>query len=121
MNANSLDSHTRKLIRKRFSQVLTQFLLIGAALFISAGSLDWIWAWVYLALGLACTLIAAPIMLHKNPEVIAERAEIKEDTKRFDRAFMIYSLVLTLVMYITAGLDYRFGWTDYYPLYFYLV
>jgi len=121
MNTNRLDRHTRKLIRKRISQVLSQFLLIGVILFITAGSLDWVWAWVYLAVGLTSTLIATPIMLSKNPEVIAERAEIKKDTKQFDRTFMVYSLILTLGMYITAGLDYRFGWTDYYPLYFYLV
>jgi len=121
MNPNGLDSQTRKLIRKRISQVIIQFLFIGVILFLSAGSIDWVWAWVYLALGLTSTLIATPVMLRKNPEVIAERAEIKKDTKRFDRIFMIYSLVLTLGMFIAAGLDYRFGWTDNYLLYFYLI
>ncbi len=121
MNANGLESRNQKLIQKRILQVLIQFIFMGAILFLSAGSLDWVWAWVYLALGLASTLIATPVLLRKNPEVIVERAQIKEDTKQFDRIFSIYSLILTLAMLITAGLDYRFGWTDNYPIYLFLV
>lgn len=121
MNANGLESRNQKLIQKRILQVLIQFIFMGAILFLSAGSLDWVWAWVYLALGLASTLIATPVLLRKNPEVIVEHAQIKEDTKQFDRIFSIYSLILTLAMLITAGLDYRFGWTDNYPIYLFLV
>ncbi len=35
-------------IRKRASQLIFIIFLMGALMFISAGRLDWIWAWIYL-------------------------------------------------------------------------
>ncbi|GAG87355.1 unnamed protein product, partial [marine sediment metagenome] len=109
MNAETKNNHMQKLIVKRLIQVAIQFFMLAAILFISSGQLDWIWAWVYLIVGLSGTLIATPIMLRTNPEVIAERAEIKKDSKGWDKTFGKISMTVTLAMLIVAGLDQRFG------------
>jgi len=48
--ANGKSDLTRK-IRKRMVQVVVQFLVLAAILFISSGRLDWVWAWAYLGVG----------------------------------------------------------------------
>jgi hypothetical protein len=121
MNTETNNNHMQKLIVKRLIQVAVQFFLVAAILFLSSGQLDWFWAWVYLIVGLSGTLIATPIMLRTNPEVIAERAEIKENVKGWDKTFGKYSMTVTLAMLVVAGLDQRFGrvgiriptWTAY--------
>jgi len=112
MNADTKNNHMQKLIVKRLIQVAVQFFILAAILFISSGQLDWLWAWVYLIVGLSGTLIATPIMLRMHPEVIAERAEIKENVKGWDKTFGKYSMTVTLAMLVVAGLDQRFGWSD---------
>ena len=111
MNAETKNNHMQKLIVKRLIQVAVQFFMLTAILLLSSGQLDWKWAWVYLIVGLSGTLIATPIMLRMNPEVIAERAETKKDSKGWDKTFGKYSMTVTLAMLVVAGLDQRFGWS----------
>jgi len=66
-------------IRKRMIQVIVQFLLITAILFVSSGRLEWMWAWVYLGVSAGIGMINLMIM---SPELIAERGEIKENAER---------------------------------------
>ena len=116
MNAETKNNHMQKLIVKRLIQVAVQFFMVAAILSLSSGQLDWLWAWVYLIVGLSGTLIATPIMLRTNPEVIAERAEIKENVKGWDKTFGKYSMTVTLAMLVVAGLDQRFGLSYGFPL-----
>ena len=44
---------------RRSVQVLVSVLIIGALLFLSAGRLDWLWAWLFLAGWLIVLLVSA--------------------------------------------------------------
>jgi len=105
--SNGKSDLTRK-IRKRMLQVLVQFLILAAILFISSGRLDWMWAWAYLGVGVSILAINVLVM---SPELIAERSEIKEDVKGWDRVLGILIGVLTLGALVVIGLDARFGWS----------
>jgi len=105
--SNGKSDLTRK-IQKRMVQVMVQFLIIAAILFISSGRLDWVWAWAYLGVGVGILAINVLVM---SPELIAERGEIKENVKAWDRVLSIIISVLTLGGLIVAGLDERFGWS----------
>ncbi len=98
-------------ILKRLGTVTLFLVVIAAILFLSAGRLDWTWAWVYLGICLVSVLINAPIMLCTSPETIAERGELKM-TQKWDR---VISGLIALAMYfalpLVAGVDVRFGWT----------
>jgi len=96
---------------RRIVQVLVSVLLIGALLFLSAGRLDWLWAWLFLAGWLLLMLMAAFVM-RKSPGLINERGRRAENIKGWDKVLMgIYSLVLFTVP-VVAGLDaVRFGWS----------
>jgi len=104
---NGKSDLTRK-IRKRMLQVVVQFLILAAILFISSGRLDWVWAWAYLGLGV---IILAINVLVMSPELIAERGEIKENIKPWDRVLTTLIILPTLGAPIVAGLDERFGWS----------
>jgi len=90
-------------------QVVVQFLVLAAILFISSGRLNWVWAWAYLGVGVGILAINLLVM---SPELIAERGQIgKEDIKGWDRVLTTLSILPTLGTPIVAGLDERFGWS----------
>jgi protein-S-isoprenylcysteine O-methyltransferase Ste14 len=95
-------------IRNRIIQVVVQFAIIAVILFLSSGRLDWVWAWVYLAVGVLILMINAKVL---PPELIAERGEIKEDAEPWDRWISLPIGIFTLGTFVIAGLDQRFGWT----------
>lgn len=98
-------------ILKRGSQIGIQMLLTAAVLFISSGRLDWWMAWVYLGIYAVGVSANAAILMRINPELIAERAEDREFTKRWDRILATLWGLLSLVALLIAGLDMRFGWS----------
>jgi protein-S-isoprenylcysteine O-methyltransferase Ste14 len=114
MNANASvnqpneKSDLTSRVRKRMLQVVVQFLILAAILFIASGRLDWVWAWAYLGVGVGIVAINALVL---PPELIAERGQIKEDTKSWDKVLGILLITPTLGTLIVAGLDKRFGWS----------
>jgi protein-S-isoprenylcysteine O-methyltransferase Ste14 len=114
MNANASvnqpneKSDLTSRVRKRMLQVVVQFLILAAILFIASGRLDWVWAWAYLGVGVGIVAINALVL---PPELIAERGQTKEDTKSWDKVLGILLITPTLGTLIVAGLDKRFGWS----------
>jgi len=104
-------------IRKRFTQVIVQTLLMGAILFISAGTLNWPMAWLLIGFYVAMLAVNAILMLRFSPEMVAERAEIKEGTKSWDRVLTSLGALLWLLILLVTGLDKRFGWSPEILLY----
>jgi protein-S-isoprenylcysteine O-methyltransferase Ste14 len=98
-------------ILKRVWTVTIFFALIAAILFLAAGRLNWMWAWVYLGVCLVSVLINASIMLRTSPETIAERGRPQE-TKDWDKVVGgLWSVAIYFALPLVAGLDVRFGWT----------
>jgi len=116
MNANASvnqpneKSDLTSRVRKRMLQVVVQFLILAAILFIASGRLDWVWAWAYLGVGVGIVAINALVL---PPELIAERGQIKEDTKSWDKVLGILLITPTLGTLIVAGLDKRFCSSPY--------
>lgn len=96
---------------KRIVQVVVSVLIIGVLLFLSAGRLDWLWAWLFLA-GWLILLLASAVVMMRYPDLINERGRRAENIKGWDKVLMgIYSLVLFTAPAV-AGLDaVRFGWS----------
>jgi protein-S-isoprenylcysteine O-methyltransferase Ste14 len=104
-------------IRKRLTQLVIQTLFLAAVLFISAGRLDWVAAWVYLALFVFGLPVNGYLLYRRSPELIAERAEVKEGTKDWDRVLsIIYGLLAGVGLQLVAGLNARFGWAPQVPI-----
>jgi protein-S-isoprenylcysteine O-methyltransferase Ste14 len=105
-----------RLIAKRFVEVAVGTLVLTVMLFASSGRIDWVWAWAYVAVSMGVVVINTLIFLPRNPELIAERAEAKENTKGWDRAFTKIFLVPYFGTFLVAGFDIRFGWSPRFAL-----
>jgi protein-S-isoprenylcysteine O-methyltransferase Ste14 len=108
-----LPMHTRQIIRVVLGFAL-YLLLVPALLFVSAGTIAWPMAWVYVVLLLASTLGSRLIVLRRNPDTLRERAGFtsSEGTKSWDR-FLVMAVGLygPAATFVVAGLDHRWGWS----------
>jgi protein-S-isoprenylcysteine O-methyltransferase Ste14 len=118
MNATTSGTDTSEATEKTFPawqafvRVTVFVLIMGALLFIPAGRLDWLMAWVYLVVYVANSTFGLVFMLSKHPDLISERAEAPGDAKDWDKALSTILIVLTLLVpLLIAGLDVRFGWS----------
>ena len=84
-------------------------LLFGLLLFASAGRVDWMRAWVYLAVVLLGELLTAVVLRAVNPEILERRGNMAKDAKTYDRVFVVLWLVLSFVTPVVAGLEVRWG------------
>lgn len=96
---------------KRGLELVASLVLQGAILFISAGRLDWVMAWVYIAIYLGVVSINSMVLIPRNPELIAERGQPKENTKDWDKTISGLVGVAFLGSLVIAGLDVRFEWS----------
>ena len=96
-----------------FIQAISKFafglLLVGALLFIPAGSFDYWQAWLLIGVLFIPMFIAGLIMMKKNPDLLRKRLNAKEE-QRDQKEVVAFSGLMFLAAFITAGLNYRFGW-----------
>ncbi len=99
---------------KAILRFLMYLLLMPMTLFIAAGTLYWAWGWIYVVISIAFTGISRIMAFRKNPEMLKERARSleAENVKSWDKAILLSGAILgPLVIYVVAGLDYRFSWS----------
>lgn len=87
-------------------------LLIGAVLFLSAGTLQWQHGWWFMAVFLFLTLVAIKLLWRVNPEIFAARRHLTgQGTKGWDVVLLWILLGSFLAILVVAGLDGgRFHW-----------
>jgi protein-S-isoprenylcysteine O-methyltransferase Ste14 len=98
-------------VAQRGLQVLAVLVIYGLVLFVSAGRLDWLAAWVYLGLYAAMIVVNMSLILPKNPEMIAERGKARADGKSWDKQLTGLAGVFMLAGLAVPGLDLRFQWS----------
>lgn len=89
---------------------------MGVALFWSAGTLNWWPAWAALAVMAFWTAAIAFIVFRTHTALLAERLGPRQGEKRWDAAIVAFEGLVTLLRYILAGLDQRYGWTGGLPV-----
>jgi protein-S-isoprenylcysteine O-methyltransferase Ste14 len=116
-NLNSMQSQVQKSGLNqaginRLIAVLVSTALIGALMFLCAGRLDWVAAWVFLGLSMVVFLTVGLYVVRKNPEVVNERGKGAEGAKTWDRILTLVYAAFMFGVYIIAGLDAgRFLWS----------
>ena len=100
-----------KLIVRYAIRETMGIVVMGVALFWSAGRIDWWPAWAALAVMAAWTIATAIVILRTNPSLLAERLGPRKGAKLWDTAIMSILGLAQLARYILAGLDQRYGWT----------
>lgn len=110
---HSLKPEVRRAVGRSAKQAVVGMAVYGLVLFGPAGRLDWGWGWLMLAV-LAGVMAAQPlVMLRLNPDVLAEREKglWNQGVKAWDKRITSLAGGLMFLVWITAGLDVRFGWT----------
>ncbi len=108
--ATIINSETRKPGLNRWGigrlvQVFVSTIVIGAVLFLTAGRLDWVAAWVMLAEYMLTVLTFGLFVARKNPDLINERGRIAANVKSWDKILVTLYTVMLIVVYVVAGLD----------------
>lgn len=94
-------------------QALTKFVVglvvVGCLLFVPAGTLYYPQAWWLVGLLFVPMLIAGVWLMINQPELLRRRLNAKEEQKEQKRVVALSGLIF-VVMFVVAGLGYRFGW-----------
>ncbi|MBI5711882.1 MAG: isoprenylcysteine carboxylmethyltransferase family protein [Chloroflexi bacterium] len=110
MNGDNIQPNTElnRALQKRVIQIGAALLVLATILFASAGRIDWVWAWAYLGTSVAIIIVNVFVMPR---ELIAERAQPKDNVKKWDKVITTVTIFPTLAMLFIAGFDQRFNWS----------
>lgn len=98
---------------KLFIQAILKFtagvILVGALIFLPAGSLDYFNGWLLMGILFAPMFLAGIVMMIKNPGLLKSRLNAKE--KQNDQELVVkLSGLMFFAGFIVSGLGFRFGW-----------
>lgn len=85
--------------------------LVGALLFLPAGSFCYINGWLFIGLLFIPMLLLGIVMFFKSPELLEKRLNTKE-TEKTQKGVVALSGMLFIIGFVIAGLDYRFSWSE---------
>ena len=108
-----METQMKKNIIIRARKDIIGILLTSIFLFIGAGRLDWTMGWIYVGMNFLGIFINQLVLISKNPEMYAARAQItREDTEKWDKVITSIFGPLLLILMLVTGLDAgRFGWS----------
>lgn len=108
-----MTKHDKKLaagVQKWWLKNIVGVVFIGATLFLASGKPNWGIAWVYLC-SIFAVIIANAIAM--DPSLLVERSELQEGTKKWNVVLASFVAIWgPLSIWLIAGLDIRFGWTQ---------
>ena len=84
-------------------------VLVGALIFLPAGTLDFPGGWLLMTILFVPMLLAGIVMMIKNPALLKSRLDAKETQTEQSQVVKLSGLMF-LVGFVLAGLDYRYGW-----------
>ena len=99
-----------RLLIRALLKFIVGFLLVGALIFIPAGSLTFVNGWVFIAALFVPMLILGAVLLVRSPELLEKRLKVGEK-QGTQKGVVAASGVLFLAGFVVAGLDFRFGWS----------
>ena len=101
------------LIVKSILGFLFLILVLALALFLSAGSLSYWQAWIYLAVFAVCTILITAYLAKNDRELLAGRVQAGPvaETQRSQKIIQGLASLFFIGLYIVPGLDFRFGWS----------
>ena len=101
------------MAKKLFFQALTKFVvglaIVMALLFIPAGTLSFWQAWLFIGILFIPMFVVGIVLMSCNPELLRKRLDAKEKEGE-QKSVVAMSSLLFVAMFVSAGLNYRFGW-----------
>ena len=100
---------TVKLFISAIAKFALGVVLVGALLFLPAGTFDYPQAWILMGILFIPMFLAGLVMMAKNPDLLKKRLTAKEKQKEQNLVVKLSGLMF-LAGFIVAGLGVRFGW-----------
>jgi len=90
-------------------KLIAGVLLIGLLVFLPAGSFAYWQGWLLMCILFVPMFIAGIFMFVKSPELLRKRLNTKEKEGE-QKAVVVMSGLLFIISFISAGMNWRFGW-----------
>lgn len=100
-----------RLLRIVLVRYVAVAILLAALLFVSAGSLSYWNAWLYMGALLIPMMFALVYLIVRDPVLLDKRMRIREKEEK-QKKYVKVSLVFFVLSFCIPGLDYRFGWSS---------
>ena len=100
---------TKTLFLSAIAKFAAGFILIGALLFLPAGTMAYPQGWLLMGILFVPMFLAGLVMMAKNPNLLRSRLDAKEKEREQSLVVKLSGLMF-LVGFILAGLSFRFGW-----------
>ena len=100
---------TLKLFFSAIIKFLLGVLLVGALIFLPAGTLNFTNGWIFMGILFIPMFCAGVAMMIKDPALLERRLEAKETRSTQDTVIKLSGLMF-IIGFVIAGLDYRFAW-----------
>ena len=98
---------------KLFFQAITKFLigalLVGALIFVPAGTIKFLNGWIFMGVLFVPMFIFGIYLMFKNPDLLKRRLNAKEKEGE-QKTVIALSGLMFMAGFVIAGLNYRFGW-----------
>ncbi len=109
----TMDNATRRRETVRWAvKIFASLLIYGGIIFLSAGRLTWTGGWIFLGVSALLQLLSGIVLLARQSDLLAERAQVRAGTKSWDRLLApLVALIGPLAIVVVAGLDTRFAWS----------
>lgn len=99
-----------KLFFSAITKYLLGLVLVGALLFLPAGSLSYVGGWRLMGLLFGPMLIAGFVMFFRSPAFLEKRLDAREK-QAAQKGVLAFSGLMFIGSFVVAGLDWRFGWS----------
>lgn len=99
-----------KLLISALTKFILGVVLVGALVFLPAGSLNFFGGWLFMALLFIPVFILGVVLFIKSPSLLEKRLSSKEK-EGTQKGVVGASALIFIIGFVLSGLDYRFGWT----------
>ena len=99
-----------KLLAEALIKFVCGLLVVSLLIFLPAGTLNYTYGWLLIALLFVPMLIAGFVMVVKTPELLQKRLDAKEK-QGTQKGVVAFSGLMFIAGFVVSGLDFRLGWS----------
>ena len=99
----------KQLLLSALTKYFLGVILLGALLFIPAGSFSYWQGWLLMGILFVPMVVAGLILVAKNPDLLQKRLNAREKEAE-QKTVVALSGLLFIAAFVVAGLNWRFGW-----------
>jgi protein-S-isoprenylcysteine O-methyltransferase Ste14 len=107
----SMGKGKRPLLLRALGRLIYGAVILGLALFLTAGTVHYWQAWVYLSILFGLVTAGMIYLYVRDPDLLERRMKAKEKERAQKRLRALFTPVL-LAIWIVPGLDARWGWSS---------